>query len=147
MIVGILLAAGSSRRFGAPKLLQRLPGGEQVGPLAARKLASAVDRVIAVVRSGDQELARLLRAGGAEVVFFTDAEQGMGASLAYATQCAQPADAWLVALGDMPFIQQQTYLSMITLLQQQALIAAPCYQGRRGHPVGLRPVFEVNCWG
>ncbi len=137
MIVGILLAAGSSRRFGAPKLLQRLPNGERVGQLAARQLVLAVDRVIAVVRSGDQELARLLQAEGAEVVFFADADQGMGASLATAVQPAQPADAWLIALADMPFIQQQTYCSVVSLLRQGMLIVAPYYQGRRGHPVGF----------
>ena len=49
-IVGILLAAGSSSRFGADKLAASLPDGALVGVTALKNLASAVDSVIAGLR-------------------------------------------------------------------------------------------------
>lgn len=47
-IVGILLAGGSARRFGADKLLHPLPDGVPIAVAAARNLAAALPRVVAV---------------------------------------------------------------------------------------------------
>ena len=51
MAVGILLAAGFSRRFGAEdKLMQLLPDGRPLALAAAQNLLVALPRTIAVVR-------------------------------------------------------------------------------------------------
>jgi molybdenum cofactor cytidylyltransferase len=140
--VGILLAAGRGRRFdptGARnKLLQTLPGGEPVVVASARKLLGALPRVIAVVAQADGGVAEALRALGCEVTLCADADSGMAASLAHAVRHSLPtADAWLVALGDMPFVAQQTLCALRDALNQGAAIAAPVMQGRRGNPVGF----------
>src|SRR5258706_5008593 len=75
-IRGILLAAGSSSRFGANKLLHPLPEGTNAGtdagtPIAvasARHLVTALPHPIAVVRPGAAELEAALRNAGCEVV-------------------------------------------------------------------------------
>ena len=66
-IVGILLAAGASRRFGADKLTHSLPNGDLVAVRACRNLLAGTDSVLAVVRPGSEQLAALLQAEGAEV--------------------------------------------------------------------------------
>ena len=140
-LVGILLAAGRGRRFdpsGARnKLLQWLPGGEVVVAASARRLLACVPRVVAVVAPGDGGVADVLRALGCEVTVCADADTGMGASLVHAVRHALPAEGWLVALGDMPFVQDATLTVLRDAVVAGADIAAPVYGGRRGNPVAF----------
>jgi len=140
--VGILLAAGRGRRFdpsgGRNKLLQALPGGEPVVVASARTLLSVLPRVIAVVPPEDGGVAGALRALGCEVTTCLDADSGMAASLVHAINHSLPeADAWLVALGDMPFVAPGTLHALLDALAAGAAIAAPLYGGRRGNPVAF----------
>ncbi len=137
MIVGVLLAAGAGTRFGGDKLLARLPDETPVGVRAARTLRSGVDRALAVVRPGDVTLARLLEAEGLDVALFSQADDGMGASLAFGVAAAPDADGWIIALADMPFVQRETIEIVAGMLRAGAWIAAPSCRGRRGHPVGF----------
>lgn len=136
-IVGILLAAGASRRYGADKLSQCLPDGEPIALRAYRNLAEGCDRVVTVVRPDNPALADRLQAAGAEVAVCRDADLGMGHSLARGVQVASPAAGWLVALADMPWILPSTVIKVAEALRGGALVAAPVFNGRRGHPVGF----------
>jgi len=136
--VGILLAAGNSSRFGSHKLLHPLPDGTPLGVASARVMRFVLDRVVAVVRTGDDELAALLCNAGCETVVCARAEEGMGASLACGVACASDAVGWVVALADMPFIQSATIVAVSEALTDGASIVAPVLlDGRRGHPVGF----------
>lgn len=137
MIVGVLLAAGAGTRFGGDKLLARLPDGVPLGVRAARTLRSGVERALAVVRPGDAALARLLEAEGLDVAVFSQANDGMGASLAFGVASAPDADGWVIALADMPFVRRETVETVAGMLRAGAWIAAPCQRERRGHPVGF----------
>ena len=55
-IAGILLAAGSARRFGAPKLLHPLHDGLPVAAVAAHTLVQVLPNTLAVVKPGDHDL-------------------------------------------------------------------------------------------
>lgn len=140
--VGILLAAGRGRRFDPSgerkKLLQALPSGELVVAASARVLRSVLARVVAVVRPDDMDVATVLRAIGCEVVVCADADDGMAVSLGAALRASLPdAQAWIVALGDMPFIAPSTIEALVSALADAAAIAAPVIEGRRGNPVGF----------
>jgi molybdenum cofactor cytidylyltransferase len=137
VIAAILLAAGAGTRFGGEKLLHPLDDGVAIAAHAARNLLAATPDVIAVVRWGDFPLYDMLEQEGCQVTMFQKAERGMGASLAHGVAQARGADGWVVALADMPRIQPATVSSVISALQQGALIAAPAYKGERGHPVGF----------
>lgn len=143
-VVGILLAAGSSRRFGSNKLLAPLAEGTPVGVAAARSLIGVLPDSIAVVRPADSELAALLRSQGLQIVECAQAEQGMGHTLAAAIGAAARADAWLIALADMPFIQSSTHADLVARLVEGTAIIAPHYQGRRGHPVGFAAEYGAE---
>jgi molybdenum cofactor cytidylyltransferase len=114
-----------------------LDDGVAIAAHAARNLLAATPDVIAVVRWGDFPLYDMLEQEGCQVTMFQGAERGMGASLAHGVAQARGADGWVVALADMPRIQPATVKSVISALQQGALIAAPAYKGERGHPVGF----------
>jgi len=132
----VLLAAGSGSRFGSDKLRHALPHGVAIAVQAARHLKTQV-AVLAVVRPGADELAAALKAEGCEVVTCDNAAEGMGASLACGVRAAHAAEAWLVALGDMPYVRPSSIAAVREALEKGAPLAAPYFHARRGHPVGI----------
>lgn len=143
-LVGLLLAAGAATRFGSDKLRHPLPHGVTVAVQAARHLKAEVPRVIAAVRPGSEETARALAAEGCEVVSCERAAEGMGASLACAVRAAGEADGYLVALADMPFVRRSTIAAVREALEHGALVAAPYWRARRGHPVGFAGALRAE---
>jgi molybdenum cofactor cytidylyltransferase len=141
LATGVLLAAGRGSRFDPAglhnKLLARLPDGNEVAHDAARHLLRVVSRVLAVVRPGDETLARVLNDAGCDVVFSGQALRGMGASLAAGIDASADAEGWIVALADMPCIAIPTIEAVARALDGGASIVAPFYRGQRGHPVGF----------
>jgi molybdenum cofactor cytidylyltransferase len=147
-LVGILLAAGSGSRFrasgGGDKLLHPLSDGTPIAVAALRRLAAALPRVLAVVRPGADALSAALRAEGAEVTVCPDADEGMGHTLAHAIRSAGYAGGYVVALADMPSIRTDTIHAVRDCIEQGAEIAAPVYQGERGHPVGFAGALRAR---
>ena len=140
-ITGVLLAAGRAQRFGGDKLLARFAAGPDagaaVGVVAYRNLRGAIDDVIVAVRPADEALRRTFEALDARVVVAERADEGLGASIAAAVQACRAADGYVLALGDMPFIQPSTIARVAGELVGGASIVAPRHAGRRGHPVGF----------
>ncbi|HVP08157.1 MAG TPA: nucleotidyltransferase family protein [Burkholderiales bacterium] len=144
-VVAILLAAGSATRFGSDKLLHALPHEVPIAAQAARHLRAVFgNAVFAVVRPGAGALEDLLRAEGCRIVPCEHAAEGMGASLACGVRAAAAADAFLVALADMPFIRPSSIAAVRDALLEGAALAAPYFRARRGHPVGLAAKFRVE---
>ena len=139
-IVGILLAAGSSRRFGADKRLHPLADGTPMVLASARRLAWACRRTIVVIRPDDTALASLLAQEGLETAICNDAQQGMGHSLSRGIAASADADGWLVALADMPYIEPASYQAIIAALHECASLARPVHQEKMGHPVGFSAI-------
>ncbi len=144
-MIGILLAAGRGRRFDPSgvqnKLLQPLAEGPYAGQAvvaaAARNMLAALPRVLAVVRPDDTQLARLLGSLGCEVRVCIDADTGMAASLTCAIDYARGAPGWVIALGDMPYVETATIAALSRAIGDGAQIAVPVFQGRRGNPVAF----------
>ncbi|MGF1543514.1 MAG: NTP transferase domain-containing protein [Parvularculaceae bacterium] len=104
-VVGALLAAGASRRFGeADKLLVPFRGEPLLaGP--ARALG-AFERRIAITPADAPARAAALRRRGLETIENTRADEGLGASLALAAATALRGEAvaMVVCLADQPFV-------------------------------------------
>ncbi len=137
---GVLLAAGSSKRFNGNKLMHPFDG-EPIAVRSARSFAQAFPGGIAVVRS-DSPLKPLLEAAGLRVVECARADEGMGASLAAGVAATVDASGWVVALADMPFIRPQTHSRIAASLAAGAALVAAGYRGERGHPVGIGARFR-----
>jgi len=146
-LVGVLLAAGSASRFGGGKLLAPLDDGSPLGLRALINLAACVDSVIAVVRPDDASLARMLANHGAIVSVCPYSSNGMGQSLAWAIRATPLAKAWVVALADMPWVEQATTRLIVDALERDAALVAPSHQGLRGHPVGFSRRFYAELAG
>lgn len=146
-MIGILLAAGFSRRFGAAdKLLQTLPDGRPIALSAAENLIKAIPLAIAVLRPDNQALANLLESAGLKIVFCNAQQTEMADSLASAVRYSQHLDesrsGFVIALADMPYIRPHTISAIAQELSAGAAIVAPAYQNKRGHPVGFSAKFR-----
>jgi molybdenum cofactor cytidylyltransferase len=139
-VVGLLLAAGRGRRFDPGgvhnKLLQPLPtvSGRSVLASAAGNLAAALP-TCAVLRSDLFDL--IEQVAGCTWVQCENADDGMAASLVCGLQQSADAAGWVIALGDMPYVQIATIQALASALRQGADIAVPTHQGQRGNPVGF----------
>jgi len=135
LIGAVLLAAGSGRRFGGDKLLAQLADGTPIAVATTAVLVATLPHVVAVVRPDAAILTAVLRERGADVVLCPHADEGMGTSLAWGVAAASGWTGWIVALADMPFVQPATVRMLAAAVAGGAALAAPRYEGRRGHPV------------
>lgn len=139
-ITGLLLAAGSSRRFGGNKLLTEIQGQPLI--LHSAECLLTCDRLLAIIRAKDEPLRQILQSAGIETVINPQADQGMGRSLACGIMASTTSDGWCILPADMPFIAGTTGKQIVEALHKGAAIAAPHYQGRRGHPVGFSHLYR-----
>ena len=136
-IAGILLAAGSSSRFGSNKLLQPLANNKTLAVSAAINLKNTVANVIAVVRPKDSELIDAFSQLNLKVVVNERADEGMSSSLISGIQASGQSAGWIIALADMPWVKPETINTLKEQLLNGETMVAPVYQGRRGNPVGF----------
>ena len=146
-MIGILLAAGFSRRFGAEdKLLQPLPDRRLIAVAAAEHLIQAIPSCVAVVRAENKVLAEMLISRGFKLVFCDESKPEMADSLATAirflAKFAEADGGFVIALADMPYIKAETIRAVAGRFGNDASIVIPTYQGQRGHPVGFAGKFR-----
>ena len=135
-IGAILLAAGSSRRFGADKRLAMLADGRTLLARALQTLREAVDECVLVIGATEAEDEYRRRFPGVRVVRSPRSTGGMGCSLADAAARCLHWHGCLVALADKPFVRPATVVRVRTLLAEHALVV-PTWEGEWGHPVGF----------
>ncbi len=140
-VQALMLAAGSSTRFGSDKRLHKLEDGTPMLVQSLRNLQRAMQSVVLVVQPGETPLfAELLASNtSVKIVEAAQASAGMGASLACGIRHID-SDAVLVALADKPLIRPATIAQVATALRQHPVVV-PEYRGKPGHPVGFHSRF------
>ena len=126
MLVGVVLAAGASTRFGSPKQRLLLPD------VLERVRASAVDDVLVVLGAHEVDT-------DAPTVHCPDWERGIGASLRCGL-AALPAEAEaaVVVLADGPDLAPEAVDRVLEVWRESgAEVVAATYGGVRLHPVLL----------
>ncbi len=142
-ICGVLLAAGSSTRFGSQKLLYDLPNKETILSLSAKTLKQSIQYTVAVVQDKNSEIAHILSSEGYKLIENSAYQNGIGSSISCAVKSTQP-NAWVFALADMPFISKNTIDAVVQNLSLDHEIVAPYFQKIRGHPVGFNSSFRED---
>lgn len=140
--VGLLLAAGSGRRFDstAPgRKLEQLIDGQSVASRALGTLRASCDAVLVAARSLTAPIAQEAAAMGVKVLVPEQSSLGMGHSLA-ALAAAVPehfpqAETLVIALADMPWIEPATVRELVSASRAGDVIAQPVFAGEKGHPV------------
>lgn len=140
--VGILLAAGQSRRFGSNKLLHPLTDNIPMLLVAAQKLVSVLPESIVIINQSLMPYTDQLEQLGMRVIVNQQANQGMGSSIACGVRASQQATAWLIALADMPYIKTETITLLVNKLTDGADMVAPVIGQQRGHPVGFQQRYK-----
>jgi molybdenum cofactor cytidylyltransferase len=144
-IVGLVLGAGKSSRFGTPK--QLLPFGHTtlLGQVAKNANASALDRVVVVLGRASGELRATVDFGRAEVVENTAYGTGCASSLLAGLDAAgEECEAIALLLGDQPGVTSG-YIDLViaTWRQNRPWAAVTSYEGVFGHPF----VFAREAFG
>ena len=131
----IVLAAGSSRRFGSDKRRYTLPSGATVLAQTLATLQPLFSLRVLVLKPGDEDLATL-HGNDWDIVLASDAHLGMGHSLAAAMPAITDWQGAVIALADMPWLQTASITRIRDAVANDALVV-PYYQEQRGNPVGV----------
>ncbi|MCI0509013.1 molybdenum cofactor cytidylyltransferase [Chromohalobacter marismortui] len=139
-VVAVIMAAGSSRRFGEQdKRRALLAGGETLLNASFARAVEAFTHCRVVLRDTETP-APLGLAEHASVIGVAHADRGLGTSLAeaFATLAGDPSlaevQAAAILLGDMPAIRVDT-LRRLQHAADTAHILRPCHASHPGHPV------------
>ena len=138
--MGILLAAGGSRRFGSNKLAAPSGDGRAVGLRAAETLAACVEQMIVVVRPGD-EVTKAIFVPHFQISECAQSVAGIGHSIAHGVLAYTQADRWLIALADMPYILPATIRETLDASHGATRITRPQYRAQAGHPVNFGAAY------
>lgn len=149
VIGAIILAAGSSQRFGGDKRKAALGDGTAVAVQSINNALAIFDEVLVALRHDDRAFSKALEGEITTARRFRtfcapESNLGMGRSLANAIGQAGDWDGAFVCLADMPFVRTRTLRGLKTALETNpGAIVVPVHEGSRGHPVGFsRPFFD-----
>jgi len=137
-VAGVLLAAGTSDRYGdRNKLLATHDGAPLVRAAARTLLAAPVDPVVVVVGHDADRVSAALDGLDLELVHNDAYATGQASSVRAGVHAVRDrADAAVVALGDMPFVAPETVARLVDAYAAGAGDAlAAAHDGRRGNPV------------
>jgi molybdenum cofactor cytidylyltransferase len=113
-VVGIVLAAGSSSRFGAPKLLARLDGRPVLEHVLEALRGAGLDEVVVVLGAAGEALEAGIAWQDERRVRNPTPEAGLSSSVRVGLAAVPDgADAALIALGDQPRIRTATIARVI----------------------------------
>ena len=136
-VLGVVLAAGSGTRMGAPKATLEI-GGERL-----------LDRAVVALRNGGcDDVAAVVPVGvtappGVVTVENPDAASGMRSSLVAALTVAPGYDALAVTLVDTPGVGPTAVAAAVGAWRSApGRVVVAAYGGRRGHPT----VMAVQRW-
>lgn len=137
-VAGVLLAAGTSTRFGERnKLLADAGGAPVVRRAAEALLASGVESVVVVLGHEADRVREALAGLDAAFVENPDYRDGQATSVRAGVEAVRGrADAAVFALGDMPFVDPGSVDALLSAYRAGAgdALAAAC-GGERGNPV------------
>ena len=137
----ILLAAGFSSRMGELKQVMDWAGKPMVRQIAEPLLAAGLELVVVLGHQAARVKAAL-HGLPCEYVVNAQPEAGMFSSVKIGCLTVPPGAACLLTTCDCPGVQLCTIRAIQDALAREPnKVVIPCYQGRKGHPVGLPAVL------
>lgn len=128
----VILAAGSSTRFGSPKQVARFGAGSMLEAVIHLAREAGLAPIIAVVPPG--------LGVPADVVAVPNdlPDEGMSRSLRFGfAALPDDVDAALVLLGDQPIMSVETVTRVLAAARDESLVVAASAAGRIGPPILL----------
>jgi len=129
----LVLAAGSSRRFPANKLLRALPDQSCLLDISYH-LATILTPQVLLVINNDENMQAHCRTHHYPYLINSGADTGMASSIVTGVQATSEASGWAIFLADMPCIKPAT-LQLLAEHWPNHEVTQPTYQNQAGHPV------------
>ncbi|MBT8472097.1 MAG: nucleotidyltransferase family protein [Marinicaulis sp.] len=136
----IVLAAGSSKRFGASdKLTANLSGEPLLAVTLKKYAASSFATRYVVVDPDNAAVKKIASQQNFTIVENRHTSDGLGSSIAAGIRAIESKnfDGVAIALGDMPFVSAKTIQALVEKFQStpHGSIITPTHGDQRGHPV------------
>ena len=137
MISAVVLAAGEAKRMREPKLLMPFGQATIIESTLDSLLASGVDEIVLVLGAEAERIGLAAGSRPVRLVLNPDYRAGMATSIVAGVQAASRGAGWImIALGDQPLIEPETYRRIIEVCEDcDKGIVVPVRGGRRGNPV------------
>jgi molybdenum cofactor cytidylyltransferase len=136
-VTGLVLAAGGSRRLGAPKQLLSYGNKTLLDHVLATARACAFDQLLCVIGGSADEIRERVDLTDIETVENRQFGEGCSSSIAAAlTAVDQRAEVLVLLLGDQPGVSAETVTSLLAG-RGDAPLAACAYEDGRGHPLAF----------
>ncbi|MEM1611042.1 MAG: nucleotidyltransferase family protein [Sulfolobales archaeon] len=139
-IGAVILAAGESRRMGFPKQLIEVCGEKIIRIVIRKALDVGFGDIVVVLGHMARDIARYIDDMiGIKIIVNPRYREGMSTSLIEGVKnLRQDIEAFMVILGDQPFISKETIRKIIETYygaEEKPLMVIPTYRGLRGNPV------------
>ncbi len=133
-IACLIFAAGASSRFGGPKMRHKLDDGNRILAKTMGVYAQVFEQVNVVVRAGDHALISLVEELGGVCILNSRFEDGLSQSIIAGVKNCGPARAWLLALGDMPYVSAKTVEGLVEQATSESIVV-PRTSAGNGNPI------------
>jgi len=137
MVSAIVLAAGEAKRMG--ELKQLLPMGQStiLEKTIENVVASRVDETIVVLGYEAERIIPRINRAPVKIVVNPFYQNGMSTSIITGLTAVEAnADAVMLVLGDLPFIEAQVINQILDEFRSHNKgILIPTHRGKRGHPI------------
>jgi molybdenum cofactor cytidylyltransferase len=136
-VTGLVLAAGGSKRLGAPKQLLPYNGRTLLDHVLGTARACAFDQLVCVIGGAAEQIRENVDLSGATVVENQHFGDGCSSSIAAALTTVDPrADVLVLMLGDQPGVSPQSVNALLAG-RRDSPYAACAYDDGRGHPLAF----------
>lgn len=151
LVSGLVVAAGASARFGAPKLLAPLDGTPLLLRSVLAFVSAGLGEVVVVLGAHAEVLLPLLRDLPVRPVRNDRWEDGMFSSVRSGLSAVSPRSMRVaVSPADLPFLSAEVVARVVaaSMAEGESTVTLPVHDGRRGHPLVLpRPLAgRVLSW-
>ena len=144
-MVGVVLGAGRSSRFGAPKQLLPFEDTTLLGQVVRNANASNLDQVVVVLGRASEELRASVDFGRAVVVENTAYGTGCASSLLAGMDAAgESCEALMLLLGDQPGVRPE-FIDFVLAewRRERPWASVSSYREKLGHPfIFARQAFD-----
>jgi len=147
----IVLAAGSSTRFGRNKLLEKIDGSTIIERVVKSAASSKADEVVLVLGYEAQRVKGALKNFECKFVFNEDFKKGQSFSVKAGVKSVMGyVDAVMVLPGDVALITSKSINMVVEEYERsRSPIVVASHQGRSGHPILFdrslfNEIMEIN---
>jgi molybdenum cofactor cytidylyltransferase len=136
-VTGLVLAAGGSKRLGAPKQLLPYGNGTLLDHVLNTARACEFDQLVCVIGGSADDVRARVDLSRVDVVENESFGEGCSSSIAAALTAVDPrADVLVLMLGDQPGVTAET-VNALMAGRKDAPLAACAYEDGRGHPLAF----------